>query len=200
MAYECCITPRELPSLHSQQLRAGGDANSQGAVVQADFEVDRDDLAPLQSHGVLHSTPVDMPSLPSPPGDNPTRKATEGALISARWRRQIWISIALAGRLLAYAGFDARARSDTTAIRPEPLAMLDGLEEHSTFSRDGRRLAFTWEREEHPRQIYMRDMNNADALLRQFSIGRDGGLRPVWSPDAARIALVKVPPLANAPC
>jgi len=72
--------------------------------------------------------------------------------------------------------------------------MLDGLEEYPAFSRDGRWLAFTWEREERPSQIFVRDMKNADAPLRQLSIGSDGEVRPVWSPDAARIALAKVTP------
>jgi Tol biopolymer transport system component/DNA-binding winged helix-turn-helix (wHTH) protein len=137
------------------------------------------------------------PSAPQPPLDSPSAQEPEKPHTAAPSRRRFWISavVAAAGglvTLLTYGGFIAGTRSEMTALRPEPLTMLDGLEEYPAFSRDGRWLAFTWEREERPSQILARDMTHPDAPLRQLSVGSDSEVRPVWSPDAARIALAKV--------
>lgn len=84
-----------------------------------------------------------------------------------------------------------------TAGRPEPLTVFDGMEEFPDISADGRWLAFTWEREERPSQIFARDLQQPDAPLRQLSLGSDSEVRPVWSPDAQRIAFARITPAGD---
>ncbi len=149
----------------------------------------------LEAHPVLSIAPSQLQS----PIDSPFAEQPDMPHSAAPRRRRFWILLVAAAAsglvvLLTYWGLFTGTRSEMTGVRPEPLTMLDGLEEYPAFSRDGRWLAFTWEREERPSQIFARDMKNADAPLRQLSIGSDSEVRPVWSPDAARIALAKLTP------
>lgn len=96
--------------------------------------------------------------------------------------------------VLALFGLRAQRVPAELTARPEPLTMFDGLEEYPAISNDGRWLAFTWEREEHPSQIYARDLLHPDAPLRQLSLGDRSEVRAVWSPDAARIAFASLTP------
>lgn len=81
--------------------------------------------------------------------------------------------------------------------RPESLTDYDGMEEYPNLSRDGRWLAFTWEREDRPSQIYARDLRDPAAPLRQLTLGADSELRPVFGPDGQSLAFARVTPAGD---
>lgn len=82
-----------------------------------------------------------------------------------------------------------------TPLKAEPLTVYDGVEEFPNISADGRWLAFSWERNERPSQIYVRDLHELQAAPRRVSRDEDlEELRPVWSPDRASMALLQLQP------
>ncbi|WP_028008212.1 winged helix-turn-helix domain-containing protein [Solimonas flava] len=81
--------------------------------------------------------------------------------------------------------------------RPESLTEYDGMEEYPNLSPDGRWLAFTWEREDRPSQIYARDLRDPAAPLRQLTLGADSELRPVLGPGGQSLAFARVTPAGD---
>ncbi|WP_299698104.1 winged helix-turn-helix domain-containing protein [Hydrocarboniphaga sp.] len=88
-----------------------------------------------------------------------------------------------------------RRAAPTALLKAEPLTVYDGVEEFPNISTDGRWLAFSWEKNERPSQIYVKDLQDPQAPPRRIS--RDESLeelRPVWSADGRAIALVQLQP------
>jgi Tol biopolymer transport system component/DNA-binding winged helix-turn-helix (wHTH) protein len=86
-----------------------------------------------------------------------------------------------------------RAASPPATMKAEPLTVYDGAEEFPNFSADGRWLAFSWERNERPSQLYIRDLHDAQAPPQRVSVDEQlEELRPVWSPDGRSLALVQL--------
>ncbi|HEU4893437.1 MAG TPA: protein kinase [Vicinamibacterales bacterium] len=71
---------------------------------------------------------------------------------------------------------------------PVPLTSLPGSELDPTFSPDGSQVAFAWDREEEPIDVFVQVVGNADQPHR---IARDGAQHqnPAWSPSGSWIAM-----------
>ncbi|QQX80048.1 PD40 domain-containing protein [Shewanella sp. KX20019] len=78
----------------------------------------------------------------------------------------------------------------------EPLAVkritnFEGVEEQAAISPDGRFMAFQWRREQKKAQIYIKDLSDAKAPLRQVSMSEDKETSPTWSPDGQALAYLR---------
>lgn len=78
--------------------------------------------------------------------------------------------------------------------RPKLVTFYDGMEEFPAVSPNGQWLAFTWERENRPSQIFLKSLRDPAAPLRQFTLGSGNEVRPVWSADGADIAFARTEP------
>ncbi|MBW3139559.1 winged helix-turn-helix domain-containing protein [Ferrimonas balearica] len=76
--------------------------------------------------------------------------------------------------------------------KPTPLTYLEGVEETPALSPDGRYLAFMWERYNEPGRIFIQDLSQPDASLRQISFSNDNESNPSWSPDGRQLAFLRV--------
>ncbi|MBY5993692.1 winged helix-turn-helix domain-containing protein [Ferrimonas balearica] len=76
--------------------------------------------------------------------------------------------------------------------KPTPLTYLEGVEENPALSPDGRYLAFMWERHNEPARIFIQDLKQPEAPLRQVSFSRNTESSPSWSPDGTRLAFLRV--------
>lgn len=75
----------------------------------------------------------------------------------------------------------------------EPLSAkrvtnFEGVEEQASISPDGRYMAFQWRREQKKSQIYIKDLTDDKAPLRQVSMSADKETSPIWSPDGQALA------------
>ncbi|SHH96023.1 winged helix-turn-helix domain-containing protein [Ferrimonas marina] len=75
--------------------------------------------------------------------------------------------------------------------KPSPITYLEGVEENPALSPDGRYLAFMWERHNEPARIFIQDLHQPEAPLRQVSFSRHAEASPAWSPDGRRLAFVR---------
>ncbi|WP_298441970.1 winged helix-turn-helix domain-containing protein [uncultured Ferrimonas sp.] len=85
----------------------------------------------------------------------------------------------------------------TTERLPEygeakPLTYLEGVEETPALSPDGRYLAFMWERDREPGRIFIQDLQQPSASLRQISFGNENESNPSWSPDGSQLAFLRL--------
>lgn len=112
----------------------------------------------------------------------------------SRWRVAIaGLAVLLALGVVAIGLTQRRAPAPLAPLHAEPLTVYDGAEEFPNISADGRWLAFSWERNERPSQLYVRDLRDAQAPPQRVSVDdRFEELRPVWSPDGRSLALVQL--------
>ncbi|MBY5923389.1 winged helix-turn-helix domain-containing protein [Ferrimonas balearica] len=76
--------------------------------------------------------------------------------------------------------------------KPTPLTYLEGVEETPALSPDGRYLAFMWERYNEPGRLFIQDLTQPNASLRQISFSSDTESSPTWSPDGQKLAFLRV--------
>lgn len=82
-------------------------------------------------------------------------------------------------------------------IIEEPLTTkritnFEGVEEQPAISPDGRFMAFQWRREQKKAQIYIKDLTEPNAPLRQVSMSEDKETSPTWSPDGLSLAYFRL--------
>ncbi|PKH53961.1 hypothetical protein CXF83_01785 [Shewanella sp. Choline-02u-19] len=85
------------------------------------------------------------------------------------------------------------ASIDTVTNIAEPLKAkritnFEGVEEQAAISPDGRFMAFQWRREQKKSQIYIKDLTDTNAPLRQVSMSEDKETSPTWSADGQALA------------
>lgn len=79
----------------------------------------------------------------------------------------------------------------STPLEPltaERITNFEGVEEQAAISPDGRYMAFQWHREQKKAQIYIKDLSDGEAPLRQVSMSGDKETSPTWSPDGQALA------------
>lgn len=78
--------------------------------------------------------------------------------------------------------------SQLEALTVERITNFEGVEEQAAISPDGRFMAFQWRRELKKAQIYIKDLTDKSAPLRQVSMSEDKETSPTWSPDGQALA------------
>nr|WP_283104269.1 winged helix-turn-helix domain-containing protein [Shewanella gelidimarina] len=73
-------------------------------------------------------------------------------------------------------------------LKAKRITNFEGVEEQAAISPDGRFMAFQWRREQKKAQIYIKDLTDANAPLRQVSMSEDKETSPAWSPDGQALA------------
>lgn len=73
-------------------------------------------------------------------------------------------------------------------LTAERVTNFEGVEEQAAISPDGRFMAFQWRRELKKAQIYIKDLTDKSAPLRQVSMSEDKETSPTWSPDGQALA------------
>ncbi len=68
------------------------------------------------------------------------------------------------------------------------ITNFEGVEEQAAISPDGRYMAFQWRREKRKGQLYIKDLSDPDAPLRQITMTTDKETSPTWSPDGLSLA------------
>ncbi|WOT05073.1 winged helix-turn-helix domain-containing protein [Shewanella youngdeokensis] len=68
------------------------------------------------------------------------------------------------------------------------ITNFEGVEEQAAISPDGHFMAFQWRRERKKAQIYIKDLVDLQAPLRQVSMSDDKETSPTWSPDGQSLA------------
>lgn len=81
--------------------------------------------------------------------------------------------------------------------KAEPLSYLEGIEETPEISPDGNSLAFMWVKDNEPSRIFIQDLKDNRATLRQLSFSTDNETTPTWSPDGKRLAYLKIDSTGN---
>ena len=75
---------------------------------------------------------------------------------------------------------------------PTKITHYEGVEEQASISPDGKRMAFLWQRDRKPSQIYIKDLNHDSAPLRQVSMSSFSEVSPTWSPDGQSLAYMQM--------
>lgn len=78
--------------------------------------------------------------------------------------------------------------SQLEPLTTERVTNFEGVEEQAAISPDGRFMAFQWHREQKKAQIYIKDLSDSKAPLRQVSMSEDKETSPTWSPDGQALA------------
>lgn len=149
------------------------------------------------------TTPMPASTLQSPPPTTPASspatspEASPHRIASARHWRLTARSLFLAAGLLALFVLllwllrsPPLAPPAASGYRTEKLTSLEGVEEFPRFSADGRWLAFSWEEQDAPTRLVIKDMANDQAPLRQLSFQNRNEVLPAWSPDGHSLAFV----------
>ena len=71
------------------------------------------------------------------------------------------------------------------------ITNFEGVEEQAAISPDGRYMAFQWRREKRKGQLYIKDLSDSDAPLRQITMTSDKETSPTWSPDGLSLAYLR---------
>ncbi|RTR30169.1 hypothetical protein EKG39_16180 [Shewanella atlantica] len=79
------------------------------------------------------------------------------------------------------------AQSNTEKLATR-ITNFEGVEEQAAISPDGRYMAFQWRREKRKGQLYIKDLSDQDAPLRQITMTSDRETSPTWSPDGLSLA------------
>lgn len=74
------------------------------------------------------------------------------------------------------------------SLQAQRVTNFEGVEEQAAISPDGRYMAFQWRREQKKAQIYIKDLSDSKAPLRQVSMSEDKETSPTWSPDGQALA------------
>ncbi|MCL1067534.1 winged helix-turn-helix domain-containing protein [Shewanella olleyana] len=77
------------------------------------------------------------------------------------------------------------------SFTPERITNFEGVEERAAISPDGRLMAFQWRREGSKGHLYIKDLQDKSAPLRQISMSNDTEAVPSWSPDGQSIAYLR---------
>lgn len=121
---------------------------------------------------------------------------TEPAVYQQNKRSKTQIIFALVGIivLLGFIFFWQPKQKNTLPVTPEPrrITHYEGVEEQATISPDGKRMAFLWQREQKPAQIYIKDLVDPNAPLRQVSMSVHSEESPTWSPDSQSLAYLQI--------
>ncbi|MBM7070469.1 PD40 domain-containing protein [Shewanella sp. 202IG2-18] len=75
---------------------------------------------------------------------------------------------------------------------PQRITHYEGVEEQAAISPDGKRMAFLWQRDRKPAQIYIKDLVDQNAPLRQVSMSEYSEESPTWSPDNQSLAYLQI--------
>ena len=79
-----------------------------------------------------------------------------------------------------------------TAKQPKRITHFEGVEEQAAISPDGKRMAFLWQRDRKQAQIYIKDLIDDKAPLRQVSMSKYSERNPTWSPDGQSLAYFQI--------
>lgn len=73
-------------------------------------------------------------------------------------------------------------------LKATRITNYEGVEEIPAISPNGQYMAFQWLQQNENNQIFIKDITNDDAPLRQVSVSSNHEMSPVWSPDSQKIA------------
>ncbi|WP_394497259.1 winged helix-turn-helix domain-containing protein [Shewanella sp. ENK2] len=76
-------------------------------------------------------------------------------------------------------------------VKPERITHFEGVEERPSISPDGRFMAFQWRKSGTKGQLYIKNLQDEDAPLRQISMSHDTEATPSWSPDGQSLAYLR---------
>ncbi|WP_285163906.1 winged helix-turn-helix domain-containing protein [Shewanella goraebulensis] len=76
-------------------------------------------------------------------------------------------------------------------VAPERITNFEGVEERPAISPDGRLMAFQWRKEGAKGHLYIKDLQDESAPLRQISMSHDTEAVPSWSPDGQSLAYLR---------
>lgn len=93
--------------------------------------------------------------------------------------------IAIVYLVIGYSPDEVEPNLDKMATR---ITNFEGVEEQAAISPDGRYMAFQWRREQRKGQLYIKDLSDAEAPLRQITMTSDRETSPSWSPDGLSLA------------
>ena len=68
------------------------------------------------------------------------------------------------------------------------ITNFEGVEELPAISSNGKYIAFQWLQQHQPSKIFIKDLHNDSAPLRQVSIASNNEVSPTWSPDSNSLA------------
>lgn len=75
--------------------------------------------------------------------------------------------------------------------KPQRITNFEGVEERAAISTDGRFMAFQWRKEGAKGQLFIKDLKDDTAPLRQISMSHDTESVPSWSPDGRSLAYLR---------
>ncbi|MCL1046955.1 winged helix-turn-helix domain-containing protein [Shewanella electrodiphila] len=95
--------------------------------------------------------------------------------------------------LFAVQSADKLTKSNTvnTSITPQRITNFEGVEERAAISPDGRFMAFQWRKANAKGHLYIKDLDDDKAPLRQISMSKDTEGVPTWSPDGHSLAYMR---------
>ncbi|WP_144211492.1 winged helix-turn-helix domain-containing protein [Shewanella donghaensis] len=77
-------------------------------------------------------------------------------------------------------------------LAPERITNFEGVEERAAISADGRLMAFQWRKDSEKGHLYIKDLHDSSAPLRQVSMSKDTEGVPSWSPDGQSLAYLRI--------
>lgn len=111
------------------------------------------------------------------------------------WKAWLVIALLFAGLVVwdyLRTGLSAPPMAQTPEYGQSSLTFYNGVEEFPAFSADGRYLAFTWEQANLGSRLFIRDLVDEGAPIRQVSMSDDDEAAPTWGPGGREIAFVRV--------
>jgi len=138
---------------------------------------------------------VVLPLVLAAPSDSDAPVQPEMVAVPRRRAPGVWMLASLVFLVIAIGGWGLlkwRSRPAPVDLQPVSLTLLDGAEEFPAISRDGRQLAFMWERPDHPARVMVGPANDPAAQWRDVSVGALDEGRPQWSADGRSLALLQI--------
>lgn len=104
----------------------------------------------------------------------------------------LWYALKPAKMIDAPLRTEDSARPNSHQLKASRITNFEGVEELPAISPNGQYMAFQWLQQNENNQLFIRDLHDNSAPLRQVTISADNEVSPVWSPDSQKIAYIRI--------